>query len=177
MLTNLCANVEVLSASSSLQILHVEQIMLAILLLSLQHSVQLKVHCLESIGQCAPWHTQRQWCHLSTDLQSLSKQLFLFFLPACIEVVVWSLEENAQGVKKLAQLFKPGGTFLLLCGVIQGRKEIHAVGIGMLEHLVFHCMSQWKLWLMLVFPLLHCKCWQMYLRMHMEESCHFYLVK
>lgn len=177
MLTNLCANVEVLSASSSLQILHVEQIMLAILLLSLQHSVQLK-STLPGIHRpvCTLTHSEtvvpsQYWFAVSV------KAVVSFFLPACIEVVVWSLEEHAQGVKKLAQLFKPGGTFLLLCGVIQGRKEVRAVGIGTLEHLVFHCMSQWKLWLMLVFPLLHCKCWQMYLRMHMEESCHFYLVK
>ena len=46
----------------------------------------------------------------------------------CIEAVVGSREEYAQGVKKLAMLVKPGGTLLLFGGEIKGEEGFYIVG-------------------------------------------------
>ena len=46
----------------------------------------------------------------------------------CIEAVVGSREEYAQGMKKLAKLVKPGGTLLILSVEIKGEDGFYVVG-------------------------------------------------
>ena len=46
----------------------------------------------------------------------------------CIEAVARSHEEYTQGMKKLANLIKPGGTLLIFGGEISGEDGFYVVG-------------------------------------------------